>query len=544
MDILLIVASLAGIGLYMNNETQRQPKQSTQLRREGLTNNKQTLDATTFHPYEQNQYKIMKQNEQRAADELYEKSKNPTKTGVIPPLFNTMDSVDTPKKKADGGSQAETLEPEAVADAGTNYSDVNEDYEYINTNASFKHLNQVPFFRGSQPKQNVTDGAFSSRLERFTGQTTGDEAGMYKQKKEIASFAEIQKNPNINGAPAMSEESIQRYKDLAIDTKQGQALTPLGYVSQNTRGFRETPKTVDELRSKLPDRQKLDGTVKEVYGKGSIISQGPVIPTFQQNHTPREAINDFRSAVPSSNTPSQSIYANVVVPPNARSINAIQGDSYIGSAISAVANYITKDVYNTIVTGRSQIGKTEYAGAGVARDQRQTQYNLAPERTTIKQTTQTDYTPQISVATGGAYKILPQKAHATIRQQTTSEYIAAPAPAANANSQDRANIYASEINALRSIGNVAYTTPGGTEQAYNDIGDQRDTSLRGVSDTQEFIIPSKNGSNNYIMGEAAHVGPKNKDKSVIDRMNIGTFIEQQQAQNPLSRSNTKNVDVL
>lgn len=540
MDILLIVASLAGLGLYMNNDKQKTPR--IEIQKNTLRNTSRILDERTYHPYEQDEYTTVRRDEQASADALYAKSKTPEETGIIPPLYNT---VDDSKKKQLSSDSAEDPAPEAVVVAGVKFSDVNENYDYIHANADFKHINQVPFFSGSQPKQNMTDGAYTSRLERFTGQVTGDDAGMYSHKKEVPSFATSDnKNPMVFGAPGNTEEVIQRYRDTTTNTKQGQALNPLQYVSQNTRGIREEAKTVDQLRSNAPDRDKLVAEVEEVYGRGNVISRGTSIPTFQQNHTARESINNFRVAVPHS-TARQSLYSNteIVVPPNARSITAKKGDSYFGAAMDTIANYITKDVYRTIVSGRSQIEENTYAGPTNARDKNQQTYNMTPERTTLKQTTQTDYTPQISISTGGAYKLLPQDAQATIRQQTTQEYSAPAGSGISANTMDRENIYAAEINALRSISNVEYTPAGGSETTYKDIGDTRTNSLRGISDTQEFIT-REDGAKAHLVARNVHKKSRGKDVSVIDRMNIGSFIENQQAKNPLSRSNTKNVDIL
>ena len=128
------------------------------------------------------------------------------------------------------------------------------------TNENFTHNNMVPFFRGAL-KQNITDNANESTLERFTGV-----GPTYRPKKqEVKSFYDVSKNMTnpygsqaytmnpgimgryISGQKRQGERPFEQVR-VGPGLNKGYTSQPSGgYTQSNTRDF-VVPKTVDQLR--------------------------------------------------------------------------------------------------------------------------------------------------------------------------------------------------------------------------------------------------------------------------------------------------------
>jgi hypothetical protein len=501
MDIVLVLSSLVGLGIYLN--------------RDHNNNNNRAVRATvpvgdvpnSYNVYESNAVPRVRAEEQAMGDALYRRSKTPEKTGVIPPLFNTYTEED--KKK---GLLTQSSEPEAQVMTSRSLQQkqgkltqggpslVVADVDYIENDSSFTHQNQVPFFRGSQPKQNTIDNAHTSRLERFTG--TGE---MYRSKQETSSFYEGAKNENVFVSKSLPEDTIQRYSDQASKIHSNVPLQDPIRVPENTKFVRTATKTVDDLR--VSSKPKLDMSITEdhILGYSSININSPVVPDFVQNRTPRESeLGDGLIPHAKSLVVGRTTDLDVIVPTNARSVTHGDNTGYFGTAIKTIKNYITKDNYSANTTARDTTNSSYSGVVGTGLAAREQQLNMTPERTTIKQTTLTD-------RTGGA--------GAGIETVPTS----------------RVSNYAAEINALKAL-TIQNRDPNEQGQKISsglETVKLTDNSTRGVDDLSGIRndLDRLSGSNNYTPVEETR---RRRMGGVSERDNEARMVLSQLQDNPYS----------
>jgi hypothetical protein len=232
----------------------------------------------------------------------YKDAETPSKTGYIPPLFNTYSSIGQDVNKIQVGlSGAELSEINKVnrlnnvkEDNSINdiskmpmfnsfqnlSSDISQTFvEVSNKNTSNvnvltglpfdkDHSNMVPFF-GSSTKQNAEQFSNVSLLDKYTGSTD-----TFQHKKEVSSFYD-NKQENIYGTPVFATQ-IETDRYVPSLYKQNEKISEPERISAPKGGtidnnIRPVFKSIDELRT-VDKRQEtykgrtLAGQMGEVRG--------------------------------------------------------------------------------------------------------------------------------------------------------------------------------------------------------------------------------------------------------------------------------------
>lgn len=472
MDVsLLIISGLAGIGYYLNKNGKASREQAT------LRNSVPASHMpNSYHVYENNNYTNVIADQQRRADNLNRLSQDPENTNVIPALYNLKTNPKNSKKKllvlppfgANPKSESKKLTTKkqsyrpSIDPVQAVYKTKPEEMGGFSgiTRENF-HNNMVPFYSGSQPKQDMRMETYGGKLERLTG--VGDV--MYQSKSEAASFHQLSKNPNVFTTPALSDSMRARTNMIVDHKRQGELLHQPINVAPSTSGkpgvlgdegfhpmYREQTRTVDDLRTGSKPKQSMDIRERVPIAKGTL-ANGPARPEFHQNNPLREHVLDNKYSVASAASTKadryQSDYSQAL-PANARSTN--DNTSYSGnmSGVNRQQGYLTKNIYGDVNTIRGQQGDSEYVGPMDGPEQHQV-YNSDPLRRTVKETTHSDYVPNAGDDMGQGYRIVNQEAHTTARETTNSGYTGGAGGAVNTEFINRDSVYNSEINALKSL---------------------------------------------------------------------------------------------
>ncbi len=575
MDLILIVASLAGIGLYLNNTEEPMSDLGSKL-----PNSRQNQN---LHVYEDHNYAQMRREEQIAGEKLFKMSQSPETTGIISPLYNSI-----PNDNGLIGQSHDRVQETIVAAANefqettptfSNFNPNDADDQVLHDSVSRNNLNQTPFIRGSQPTQNISENVNAGLLERFTGQNADDgTTGMYRPKTERKSFGIKSKNEHVLAGAGLSQDTIDRSREMASEKRQGQPLMAPIYVSQNTRGYVPPERPVSELRSRAPDRQKLNVKYNQGnLGAGSLVGSAPPRPKFQQNHTPREAqLGDVLVPRGISKDAQRPL---VLLPQTIRSISDTTGKKYIRPGQSPIEIQASNpsDKYKRVLrntirnqtgktsylsqgqnavpigytdsnidsqqkllhpTGREQVGHIDYQGAGTAPIQEPTEYNLTNERVTMRETTVAEYTPvgQSNTTVQGGYSIANQNARITARETTLAEYTPNAGNGGVYEQRDyKSQYFSNSLKALTSIND--YIPRGGIVQIETPHSEARDQSLRG-NQSQIGATPGFANINSYLQNVNAHIAPRTKEVSIDRNSMVATELAHQLRDNPYSQFNT------
>jgi len=259
-----MIASLLGLGYYLNKDGRKEriTINKTKISKHDKPNSKEIY----------NSYNVKKSRkiEQKLANELWEKSKNPLETNIIPPMYNQKKTKTIKKKvpmffaKKKSGipikeSQQKIIQKEKDIVPLSKISNtqgwnpvVKRQSQYTQKRPGFFHNNMEPFFGGSI-KQNMKPDIYRTKLEHFTGtQPT------YKHKKEVKRLFDPIKQ-NIFGNQVQENRQLERYWTSNKKTNEkpfeqikvspGVGLNPL---QRGKHGFhdpyRPKYKNVDELR--------------------------------------------------------------------------------------------------------------------------------------------------------------------------------------------------------------------------------------------------------------------------------------------------------
>lgn len=471
MDVsMLIISSLMGIGYYLNKNGRQ--RQNTITLRDNIPSSQM---PNSYHIYEGNNYKNIIKDQQNRANNLNRKSQDPENTNIIPALYNLKNIKNSKKKLLVlpplGTKQNQNkiqiakkqLSKPNIDPVTAVYKTKPEELGGFGgiTRENF-HNNMTPFFSGSQPKQDMRlDSNYGGQMERMTG--VGNV--MYKHKSETKSFHQMNKHHNVFTTPALSDSMRARTNMIVNHKKQGELLHQPINVAPSTSGvagvlgddgfhpmFRETERTVDDLRTASRPKQSMDIRERVPIAKGTL-SNAPLRPEFHQNNPPREHLLNLQYSVPQSASVRADRHRSntgVFVPPNARS--TLGNTGYVGNhtGVNNQQGYITKNIYNDTNTIRSQNTGEKYIGP-VTGDQQHSVYDTTPQRRTIKETTQTSYVPNYGNDKGQGYRIVNQEAHVTARETTNSGYIPNAQPTTHGEFISRDNVYNSEINALKTL---------------------------------------------------------------------------------------------
>lgn len=222
---------------------------------------RQSID-TSLQPtniYKSNVTKDIKRQERAILDKRFEDSKNPGKTGIINSGFITQDCGFDCAEKEPVYAHPSTL-PIVSSYTGENsvFSPIFKEPEYLTKKPlaptlsgeyfQMTHSNMQPYFKGSL-KQNMSDGAYSSTLERFTGvspnqEKTENDKGYFSYKKEEKNMFEPTKQ---QVAPGVFELDKSRY----VTTINKPFSLPFPQIKETPiigDALRPVAKTIDELR--------------------------------------------------------------------------------------------------------------------------------------------------------------------------------------------------------------------------------------------------------------------------------------------------------
>jgi hypothetical protein len=301
----LLATSIVGLGyIYSNNENQKTFKQ-TKKSKIPLSQKSSSNNFYTNHT----SYNI-RQNEQKKANVLFEKSKFPEDSNIItpgPPYPILNNKVDYEDKNLpiefDSSKNYQELNVTNLNDLNLNQTNnvVNNKsvpesggFQGISLTGNpidpgnFTHNNQQPFF-GSTIKQNLDEFSTRGIVENFTG--TNDN---YQKKQEQKPFFQPQKNmANVYGSQNLDGYMLDRYYVSNIRENEtpiekvyvGPGLNK-GYTNEPTGGFQQSdtrdyilPKTTDETRVKTNPKISYYGRINS----GEKINKPGKIGTVYKN---------------------------------------------------------------------------------------------------------------------------------------------------------------------------------------------------------------------------------------------------------------------
>lgn len=215
----------------------------------------------------------VKNDELARGKNLYNKSKQPTVTGVIPqPAYVSLDNISN-KNEHVSRLSGETLDMK-----------------------QFKHNNMQPYLRGGIT-QNTNVERFTAKLDMNTGI---DKFYMKKQEVESSKFFKpVSGMENINGGKNPNDFLRSRILPSTINNNNfpidkvyvGPGLNK-GYTNEGSGGFQQSdtfdyarPKTLDELRSKVNQRDSYFKIPVKAHAKGT--DQRPVVSPYAKNKPER-----------------------------------------------------------------------------------------------------------------------------------------------------------------------------------------------------------------------------------------------------------------
>jgi hypothetical protein len=259
----LIVGTVFGLGYLFN-------KDGINREEEVIEEVPENLKPNGINIYENNNVNKIRQNEQKIADKLYEKTKDSINTNIIipgPPKYDNFNKVDYTDNKLPIEFNTEPTINNIKSNNNTN--EISLTGEPIDKN-NFIHNNMTPFFGGSI-KQNVDDYANQELFENFTGTDS-----TYQKKKEIAPLFKPKTNvTNPYGLQSLDGFMNERYVVGNIRNN----ISPLekiyvgpglnkGYNNDPTGGFQQAdtrdyvlPKTVNETRVKTNPKVSYYGRI-------------------------------------------------------------------------------------------------------------------------------------------------------------------------------------------------------------------------------------------------------------------------------------------
>jgi hypothetical protein len=219
--------------------------------------------------YQSNYWNKVKANELKLSNDMYMKSKDPYKTGVVPlPANLTMNNYNDNKGIAE------------------------DDYSLTGNKKSknLKHNNMQPFLKGNVT-QNTDVDKFTSRLDINTGNDK-----YYMQKKEVSNFFKpVSGFSDINGM----KERTDFYKNRLEVSKINNNVFPIdqvkvgpglnkGYSSEGSGGFHSgntidfaKPKSINELRSKINNKDSYFEVRQRAPPKGT--EQRGIVSSYVKN---------------------------------------------------------------------------------------------------------------------------------------------------------------------------------------------------------------------------------------------------------------------
>ena len=255
-------------------------------------NKKKQLPSVEKNVYESNRAFDIFQEEQKKANILYEKSKNPDEKIIIPGptlpiLYNKVDYTndlpiefnnyqkydnilidDTKMNNRNNNDTVYNNSPKKMLDSG-GFQGISLSGNPINPD-TFTHNNMTPFFGGSV-KQNLDEFSNRGMFENFTG--TQDN---YQKKQEQTLLFEPQKNmSNVYGKSSLDGFMLDRYHVSNLRSNEtpiekvyvGPGLNK-GYESNPSGGFQQEntldyvrPKTTDEMRVKTNPKMSYNGRI-------------------------------------------------------------------------------------------------------------------------------------------------------------------------------------------------------------------------------------------------------------------------------------------
>lgn len=212
----------------------------------------------------------VKYDEYRRSQQLYEKAKNPWKTGIVPKPADSSMFYNVDKTDEDGYVLSLTGEK------------IDRD--------NFKHNNMQPFLKGNVT-QNTNIEKYTAKLDKDTGNDK-----LYFRKREVQNmFKPTAGYDNINGAKAEMEflksriEPSKLYNNITpiAKTYVGPGLNK-GYTTLGSGGYQQSetldyarPKTLDELRSKVNQRENVFKIPYAAHVKGT--DQRAKVMPFSKN---------------------------------------------------------------------------------------------------------------------------------------------------------------------------------------------------------------------------------------------------------------------
>ncbi len=533
----IIMAGVFGAGFLLNKNGKEQRVTATQ--NEEVPDKEIPLSYDVFN---NNNLANFKFQEQAIADDLYQKSLNPTKTGVINPRLYQQNFTTDIENNLINAPQYDIHNFENQGQTSDFYSnDIHEknklpkdffsrtDTKSIMANLykpkieNFGFKNNIPFFKGNQPKQNLR--------ENMTG------SDFIQGKKEVKSFGVLEKNNPIT----TEYVDIQHERMGVLDNKKmnGVRLMEQIRVQSNTSGdpyagwegknpsFRGHEYNVDQLRSKL--NPKLDLSTDYV-AVGKSIKTNPAIQGLDTKNK-RSSVFDmqFDRAVPTSKNSGQTlrqIYENKNTARSSTDTNGYMGGpahntEQVGCATLRPLNFRSES--------NNRDNKNNFKGI-MSKNNGHTLLTKQAPKTTLKQTTLKSYTGNTRFNVDSGYKIVNQNNKTTLRSSTEMDYT----PPASAMIKEHKNYKSIQnVNALKSLTNVGYTPNAkGTSEIPNPdkFNMQNFRSIRESNGKDMYIVPSgKQKINTKVCAKVINFTNKVKEYAPN---RINTFVHEQLKQNP------------
>lgn len=496
MDLtIVIIALVIGLGYFLN-KTGKEPRKTTQ---QNNTISKYEKPVA-YDNYFSNNYEKIRQFERTIADNLDNQSLDFEHSGIVFPEIYQDERI-LPKFGNDSIKQVEITTTPLSEENFSNVSPITSKYsDFYKDDPSRQELfDQLPkpFIHGNQFSPSLNGNQSKQSLR----ETMSTEDAKFS-KREVKSFNEPEKiTYNIL---ENLEFMADRAKSTVSNIMNGVKLMQPIIEAPNTTGdpnakwegknpaFRGYASSVDELRSVNNPKQDFSTDFKSV---GSFLAQKP---TLEQNDTRRikqKAFQvDFDNKIAKFNVPQYTMRpSNEMVYDTARSV--LGETNYSGNIFNPKSMTYHESQHKDASNLRGD--ETDYQGPSFNHLTKPTIQNRTTPKTTIKETTQTDYTGNCYRSLESGYKLKKLLNHQTLRSTLNDDDRAGGASSNTKKFMAQDSNYNAEINGLKSIIEKSYRPPVPQGQALPANQDQTDyenfRSVRGVIGNTMYLT-SANGN--------------------------------------------------
>ena len=343
-----LLVTLAALGYMMNSVNQKKQTNNIVFKKPVPIHGRGPCHHSQGHQnaYNSREYDYVQQNVLDRSTFMYQKAKNPSRTGVITRTYPL--EKDVVKSPLDDTIETKPAQKIRLMTGET------VDAEHFTFN------NMTPYF-GGRVKQSISEGANKNILENYTGVSSAD----FKKKCEVASFYDNKREmANVNGM----QNQTSFIQDRIVAPRVQNNITPVqqvrvgpgvnqGYGSAPTGGYQQLelqdimmPKCVDQLRVATNPKVTYEGRIVDGL-KGSTRADAPRVDKNRASTDYEQTPDHYLRTTGAYNKPSGKPEFNV------KDTNRLTTSrEYVGAAGTTSAKARVMDPGNARPVHRSQLG--------------------------------------------------------------------------------------------------------------------------------------------------------------------------------------------